>query len=97
VLLDNPSPADVQELNDKYRIKVISYNSSEKGHSESIREVLKEISKSPQPSPSKKKIIMPTELPSKEEKDNLNDGLFHQKLLVENIDEDTRDLSQEYF
>lgn len=97
VLLDNPSPAEVQELNDKYRIKVIPYNSSEKGHSEGIREVLKEISKGSQPSPSKKKVIMPTELPSKEEKNNLNDGLFHQKLLVEDIDEDTRDLSQEYF
>ncbi|MGH0669620.1 hypothetical protein [Bacillus paranthracis] len=44
-----------------------------------------------------KKIIIPTDLPSKEEKENLNDDLFHQKLLVENIDEDTRDLSQEYF
>ncbi|WP_088351790.1 SIR2 family NAD-dependent protein deacylase [Bacillus cereus] len=97
VLLDNPSEAEIQELNDNYRVRVISYDSSKKGHVESIREFLREISKGTQPPSPKKKIIIPTELPSKEEKENLNDDLFHQKLLVENIDDDTRDLSQEYF
>lgn len=31
VLLDNPTEAEIQELNDKYRIRVISYDSSKKG------------------------------------------------------------------
>ena len=77
VLLDNPTEAEIQELNDKYRIRVISYDSSKKGMLKVLGNFLgkfqKELNHHHQ-----KKIIIPTDLPSKEEKENLNDDLFHQ-------------------
>ena len=95
VLLDNPTEAEIQELNDKYRIRVISYDSSKKGMLKVLGNFLGKFQK--ELNHHHQKNHNSTDLPSKEEKENLNDDLFHQKLLVENIDEDTRDLSQEYF
>ena len=67
VLLDNPTEAEIQELNDKYRIRVISYDSSKKGMLKVLGNFLgkfqKELNHHHQ-----KKIIIPTDLPSKEEK-----------------------------
>lgn len=107
IVLDNPTPDLKKELKEIYNINIIEYDSTKKGHVESIREILNYISSEDDPDESEndnhetdanlnlsKSII---KVPCKEEKKKVSQNLFYRKLYIEDIDDISCDLSSDCF
>ncbi|HFJ9437064.1 TPA: ABC-three component system protein [Bacillus albus] len=101
LILNKPSRALVQELNEKYRVEVLSYEAeSDIEHTIEISKLLHEISKKKDSgklggsSPENEHFLGKLEMGKKQEFDG---SLFCRKIGIEDIDKPTLDLSKEYF
>lgn len=110
IVLDNPSTDFKKKLKEDYNINVIEYDSSKKSHSESIREILNYISNNEESDNYKEELEKKNDInknlmenestikaPCREEKDKITENLFFRKLMIEDIDDISCDISRDCF
>ncbi|CAH0122771.1 hypothetical protein PAE9249_05362 [Paenibacillus sp. CECT 9249] len=98
ILLDRPSTEITRELKEKYRLEVIPYDSTNSGHAKEIRRILYEITATESlPPSSMDDDELFVEPPDPETKKDLNSNLFCKKIKLERIDNETYELSKDFF
>ncbi|MGC9934900.1 SIR2 family protein [Priestia aryabhattai] len=108
ILLSNPTPEMKLKFANDYGINVIDYNPTNSTHANEIREILRKISSDGKvhdsesnegnnPKNSNSDTPMGLQIPSKEDKSKMENGLFCKKIRLEPIDEDTLDYTKDCF
>ncbi|WP_068505386.1 SIR2 family NAD-dependent protein deacylase [Paenibacillus kribbensis] len=98
ILLDRPSEEIITDLKAKYRLEVISYDSTKSSHVKEIRRILNEISSTEPPSSLQTdEDEFFVEPPDPEIKEDLNKNLFCKKIKLERIDNETYEQSKDFF
>lgn len=113
IMLDRPDDKIKKILKNDYSVNVIEYDASKKGHAQAIREILNEIiedstddkieEKDSEEEFKKKSVDIVGEstillrVPEIEEREELSKCRFYKKLLIEDIDEISREFSQDCY